>query len=245
MKIKHAVVLLSGGLDSLVTLADARSNRTFQAIHGLRVDYGQRQGPQEAFASRRMVSAYGVHYEEVTVGMSFLDGHRLLDPGITILGQIACKEFGVPYVESDKREHIVPYRNSLMLSLGSMFAASVGATDLWVGFDYNEERGNALDKSPAYVDAFNTTLSIAADTVAPVKVHSPLQGNHKRQTVRMGEGLGVDWSLSWSCYNGFDRHCGGCGACEVRKKGFREAGTKDPTEYLPRQELRSLLGVVA
>lgn len=222
-----AVVLLSGGLDSTTVLAHAKS--LGYEPYALSFRYGQRH-VVELEAAQRVASAQGVA------------GHIVCDIDLRAFGGSALTaDIDVPKHESaaEVAENIpvtyVPARNTVFLSFALAYAEVVGATDLFIGV-------NALDYSgypdcrPEYIQAYENMANLATRAGvegARLKIHTPLIDKTKAQIVEMGLALGVDYSLTLSCYDPDEtgRSCGRCDSCLLRLKGFAEAGTSDPIEY--------------
>lgn len=219
---KKAVVLLSGGLDSMVCAALARE-QGFEVL-ALTVDYQQRHRV-ELEAARRIASELADRHIILPLDLSRFGGSALTDD---IAVPKAGVEEGIPVT-------YVPARNTVFLSLALAWAEAEGARDLFVGV-------NALDYSgypdcrPGFIAAFEELANRA--TKAGVEgegftVHAPLQHMTKADIAREAARLGLDAGLSHSCYDPSTdgRHCGLCDACRLRAKGFAEAGLGDPTHY--------------
>jgi 7-cyano-7-deazaguanine synthase len=222
-----AVVLLSGGLDSMVTAALARE-RGFRLL-ALTVDYNQRHRI-ELGAARRIAAALGV--ERHIVLPLDLTGFG----GSALTAAIAVPKSGVE--EGTIPVTYVPARNTIFLSLCLGWAEAAGARDLFIGV-------NALDYSgypdcrPEFVRAFQDMADLA--TKAGVEggrftVRTPLIDLTKADIVRAAARLGLDPAMSWSCYDPAPAgaHCGLCDSCRLRARGFAEAGLPDPTRYAER-----------
>lgn len=227
-KTRKAVVLLSGGLDSATALAIARSEG-FEC-YALSFRYGQRHGV-ELDAAHRVAASLGVAE------------HLVLDLDLGRIGGSALTDdIAVPKnrSESDMSREIpvtyVPARNTIFLSHALAWAEVIGAQDIFIGV-------NALDYSgypdcrPEYIEAFERMGNLA--TKAGVEgvqfhIHAPLIRMTKSEIIRTGIRLGVDYSLTHSCYDPAPdgRACGRCDSCLIRKKGFKEAGVEDPTRYV-------------
>ncbi|MCD6383545.1 MAG: 7-cyano-7-deazaguanine synthase QueC, partial [Thermoplasmata archaeon] len=220
---KRAVVLLSGGLDSSVTAAYARSKG--YSIYALTVIYGQTHSRE--IESAKSVAKY-LKAEE----------HRIIELPPFIFQSSAL--LGAEEIPTDRRlEEIpdssipptyVPARNIVLLSIASAWAESVGAEAVFIGV-------NALDYSgypdcrPEFIEAFQEVLkrgTKAGVEGRAIKIVAPLINMSKGEIVRLGHSLGLDFSLTWSCYKGGERACGVCDSCKLRIKGFKEAGLKDP-----------------
>ncbi len=224
---RPAVVLLSGGLDSTTCLAWALGQGF--VCHTLAVDYGQRHRV-ELEAARRVTAALGVSdHREVRVDLRALGGSSLTsDRAVPKRRDVAALTTGIPST-------YVPARNTIFLGVALGFAETLGSTDLVAGM-------NALDYSgypdcrPEFVRAFEGLAALATRAGvegARFQVHTPLMALDKAGIVRLGLSLGVDYSLTHSCYDPSPAGlaCGECDSCQLRAKGFREAGVPDPTRY--------------
>jgi len=224
---KKAVVLLSGGLDSTTTLAVARAEG-FDCF-ALSFDYGQRH-QVELEASRRVAKAMGVREHRVT----------RLDPEL-FRGSALTDDVAVPKHRTEKQISqgipvtYVPCRNLIFLSFAAAWAEVLPATDIFLGI-------NALDYSgypdcrPEFISAFENLVNLgskAGQEGARFKIHAPLVTMSKAEIVRKAIDLGVDLSLTHSCYDPSPDGvaCGECDACLLRQKGFKEAGQRDPIAY--------------
>ncbi len=215
------IVLVSGGLDSLVVAGMARA--AGYRLFALTIDYNQRHRV-ELKAAAKVAAVLGAERHVILpVDLTSFGGSALTDNEIAV--PKAGVEPGIPVT-------YVPARNSIFLSLALGWAEAVGAHDLGIGV-------NALDYSgypdcrPLFIDAFEAMASAATkagDEGRSFKVHTPLMDMTKADIVRAGLDLGLDLGLSWSCYDpGLDeRPCGACDSCRLRAKGFAEAGAEDP-----------------
>jgi 7-cyano-7-deazaguanine synthase len=223
-----AVILLSGGLDSATTAAIARE-RGF-AIYALTVDYGQRHR-FELQAARRVAEAMGVSRHLVlSVDLRQLGGSALTN-AIDVPKDRRPEEMeqGIPVT-------YVPARNTVLLSLALAYAEIVGAADIFLGVNAVDYSGYP-DCRPEFLAAFQQLANLA--TKAGVEgrlhftIHAPLVELSKAQIIRRGTALGVDYALTHTCYDPSPSglSCGRCDACQLRLKGFAEAGLEDPLEY--------------
>ncbi|MDX6562760.1 MAG: 7-cyano-7-deazaguanine synthase [Gaiellales bacterium] len=232
---KNAVVLLSGGLDSTTVLAIAQSEG--YTAYALSFQYGQRHAT-ELDAARRVAAEAGV------------GGHVVADIDLRVFGGSALTDdIDVPKGRSDGELGAgipityVPARNTIFLSFALAYAETLGASDVFVGV-------NALDYSgypdcrPEYIEAFERMANLA--TKAGVEgsqrlvIHAPLMQLTKEGIIRRGLELGVDYSVTQSCYDpdAEGRACGQCDACRLRLRGFAAAGVPDPAPYQPAAAVR-------
>ena len=219
---KQAVVLLSGGLDSMVCAALARE-AGFDVL-ALTVDYGQRHRI-ELESARKIAADLAVRHLVLPIDLAAFGGSALTD-------DIAVPKSGVG---EGIPVTYVPARNTLFLSLALAWAEAAGARDLFVGV-------NALDYSgypdcrPEFIAAFQRLANLATKAGVEgeeITVHAPLVHMTKADIAREAARLGLDAGLSHSCYDPAPdgRACGQCDACRLRAKGFAEAGLPDPTRY--------------
>jgi len=225
---KPAVILLSGGLDSATTAAIARQQGF--AIYALTVDYGQRHR-FELQAARHVAEAMGVSRHLVlSVDLAQLGGSALTD-AIDV-----PKDRDAEEIAENIPPTYVPARNTILLSLALAYAEIVGAADVFIGVNAVDYSGYP-DCRPEFVAAFQRLANLA--TKAGVEgrlhftIHAPLIGLSKAQIIRRGTELGVDYSLTHTCYDPDPSglSCGRCDACQLRLKGFAEAGLEDPLAY--------------
>jgi 7-cyano-7-deazaguanine synthase len=226
---KRAVVLLSGGLDSATTLAIAR--RDGFEPHALSFDYGQRH-KLELDAAKRIAAALGAREHRIAkIDLRIFGGSALT-------GEIAVPKNREAKNASDIPVTYVPARNTIFLSYALAWCEVLGAIDIFIG-------ANAIDYSgypdcrPEFIAAFERLANLA--TKAGVegtrfRIHAPLISLSKADIIRKGTELGVDFSLTHSCYDpAEDGHaCGECDSCRLRLEGFRAAGLADPIRYANR-----------
>lgn len=225
---KKAVVLLSGGLDSTTTLAIAR--REGFALHALTFRYGQRHDA-EIDAARRVAAKSGV------------EEHLIADIDLRMFGGSALTS-DVPVPKGRHTDEMsqgipvtyVPARNTIFLSFALAWAEVLEASDIFIGV-------NALDYSgypdcrPEFIEAYERMANLATKSGVEgrtkTRIHTPLLHLTKAQIVSQGLELGVDYGITSTCYDpdSRGRACGRCDACQLRLKGFTEAGQKDPVEY--------------
>jgi 7-cyano-7-deazaguanine synthase len=220
--VKSAVVLLSGGLDSMVCAGLARE-RGFSVV-ALTVDYNQRHRVELA-AARRIASELSDRHIVVPLDLTGFGGSALTSD-IEVPKDGVAQGIPVTYV---------PARNTIFLSLALGLAEAAGARDLFIGVNAVDYSGYP-DCRPEFIAEFDKLANVA--TKAGVegdvfKIHAPLQHLTKADIVAEAQRLGLDAALSFSCYDpeADSRHCGQCDACRLRAKGFAEAGIADPTVY--------------
>jgi 7-cyano-7-deazaguanine synthase len=224
-----AVVLLSGGLDSVTCAAIARASGF--AVHALTVDYNQRHRV-ELEAARRAAAIYAVRHIVLPLDLRAFGGSALTSDIAVPKGEGTVDSGVIPPT-------YVPARNTVFLSVALAWAEAIGARDIFIGV-------NALDYSgypdcrPAFIAAFEAlaaTATKAGSEGERFKVHTPLIDLDKAGIAREAARLGVDIAGTWTCYDpataadGTPLHCGRCDACRLRHKGFEEAGLPDPTAY--------------
>ena len=221
---KKAVVLLSGGLDSATCLAIARSEGF--ASYCLSFNYGQRHCA-ELVAADRVVKALGAaEHRIVNFGLAQFGGSALTDPTIAVPTDGVQPGIPVTYV---------PARNTIMLSLALAWAEVLGSRDIFVGVNAVDYSGYP-DCRPEYIAAFETMANLATKAGVEghkLSIHAPLIDLSKTEIIRAGAALGVDYSLTVSCYQADNdgRACGVCDSCRLRAEGFSAAGLPDPTVY--------------
>lgn len=223
-----AVVLLSGGLDSSTALAVARS-QGFEC-HALSVDYGQRHRVELERAAVVARALGAVEHRVVALDLRQIGGSALT-------ADVAVpKDRGAEEIGSGVPVTYVPARNTILLGLALGYAEVVGAFDLFIGANVMDYSGYP-DCRPEFLAAFEALANLATkagtEGAGTFRVHSPLLKMTKAEIIREGVRLGVDYALTLSCYDpdATGRACGRCDSCQLRKKGFAEAGVPDPTPY--------------
>jgi 7-cyano-7-deazaguanine synthase len=221
---KRAVVLVSGGLDSATTLAIAREQG--RECYALSVDYGQRHRAELDAASLIAKSMGVVEHRTLRVDLGGIGGSALTDPSIAVP---ESPQVGIPVT-------YVPARNTVMLSFALGWAEVLNAPEIFIGVNAVDYSGYP-DCRPAFIAAFervaNLATKVAVEGVMSFKVVAPLIDLTKAQIVQRGAALGIDYSMTVSCYQADDagRACGRCDACRLRREGFANAAIPDPTRY--------------
>ena len=246
---KSAVVLVSGGLDSAVALAvarrdvgaaseagaRARTNAGEGLLHALSIDYGQRHRV-ELEAARKVAASMGASHRVISIDLRAVGGSALT-AAIDVPKDRDADELshGIPIT-------YVPARNLTFLSIALGYAEVLGSRDLYIGVNAVDYSGYP-DCRPEFIESFRQTANLA--TKAGVEdhdahargfaIHTPLMMLSKPEIIRLGVSLGVDFSLTTSCYDpdAAGRACGRCDSCQIRRRGFVEAGVPDPTRYAP------------
>ena len=222
---RHAVVLVSGGLDSATALALARAQGFI--CHALSVDYGQRHAAELA-AARQVAAAAGCEHRLMRVDLAAIGGSALTDPAIAV-PEVPGRGIPVTYV---------PARNTLLLSLALAWAEVLGARDIFVGVNVLGSSGYP-DCRPEFIAAFEALARLATKAGVegePCHIHTPLIAMSKAEIIGAGARLGLDYACTVSCYqaDAAGRACGRCDSCRLRAAGFSAAGIADPTRYQER-----------
>jgi 7-cyano-7-deazaguanine synthase len=231
-----AVALLSGGLDSttVLALAVARGYR----VHALSVRYGQRHA-SEIDAARRIADRYGVDHQVVDVDLRAIGGSAL------------TADIPVPKDRSEEQRAdgipvtYVPARNTVLLAMALAWSEVVGAADIFIGVNAIDYSGYP-DCRPAFLAAFERLANVATKAGVEgslrVRIHAPLIDLTKGEIIALGRSLDVDYGLTISCYDPdpAGAACGRCDACQLRLKGFADAGAGDPAPYRTDYQHRSL-----
>lgn len=221
---KKAIVLLSGGLDSATTLAIARS-QDFRC-YALSIDYGQRHHV-ELNAAQKIAQSLGSHnHQIIKIDLTTFGGSALTDQSIKV--PTSGENPGIPVT-------YVPARNTIMLSLALAWAETLDCRDIFTGVNAVDYSGYP-DCRAEYIQAFGIMANLATKASVEGKqltIHAPLMLLSKQEIIHAGLALGVDYSLTVSCYQADEagRACGVCDSCRIRKAGFKEANIPDPTAY--------------
>lgn len=222
----RAVVLLSGGLDSSTALAIALSKG--RDVHALTIDYGQRHR-KEVTAARKVAKHFGVKDHKVLrIDLTQIGGSALTDRRVAVPERRTMQEIGrgIPAT-------YVPARNTILLGLALALAESLDADEIYIAANFLDASGYP-DCRPEFYEAFRGVARLGTKRGVegrPIEIHTPLIRMTKADIVRTGARLGVPFALTWSCYHGRVKACGACDSCQLRLKGFREAGVDDPLPY--------------
>ena len=221
-----AVLLVSGGLDSTTCLAIARE-QDFD-LYALTINYGQRHD-HELNSAKMVVDFYSIQdHSIIDIDLRQFGGSALTD-------QIDVPKNRDPSEMVDIPATYVPARNTVFLSLALAWAETLGSSDIFIGVNALDYRGYP-DCRPEYISSFERTANLATKagaTGSTIKIHTPLINMTKSDIIKTGIKLGVDYSLTSSCYDPNENGdpCGNCDSCYLRLKGFKEAEAKDPLNY--------------
>jgi len=218
-----AVILLSGGLDSATTLAIAKKEG--YACHALSFNYGQRHVAELNAAKKVARALNAATYKIIDLDLTWIGGSALTDTRIAV-PEAPTRGIPVTYV---------PARNTIFLSYALGFAETLGAGDIFIGVNAVDYSGYP-DCRPEYIKAFETMACLATRAGVegnPFRIHTPLIHLSKAEIIKKGVELGVDYSLTVSCYqaDAQGHACGRCDSCRFRKEGFTQAGIPDPVPY--------------
>ncbi len=219
---KSALVLFSGGLDSTTMLAMIKSDG--YEITALTINYNQRHVSEIEF-SKKSLSQLQINKQIIfDLDLSKIGGSALTD------------DIPVPIDSNDNiPTTYVPARNTIFLSLASSFAERLNISDIFIGANIIDYSGYP-DCRPEFIKSFEKTINLGTKLGVEgshIRIHTPLIKMTKAEIIRKGHSLGVDYSLTLSCYNPTDSGlaCGKCDSCKFRKDGFKNAGLSDPTKY--------------
>ena len=223
---RRAVVLLSGGLDSATTLGIARADG--YECFCLSLDYDQRNRSELAAAARVAKALGAAEHRVLHLSLGAFGGSALTDDSIAV--PVGGAQPGIPVT-------YVPARNTIMLSLALAWAEVLGSSDIFVGVNSVDYSGYP-DCRPEYVAAYESMANLATKAAVEgqrLHIHAPLMTLSKAQIIRRGIELGVDYSLTVTCYQADPqgRACGVCDSCRLRREGFIGSGAADPTRYMP------------
>lgn len=217
-----AIVLVSGGLDSAVCLAEAVLDYDVSLLH---INYGQRTEARELAAFRALADHYGLA-RRLVADISYLreiGGSSLVDRDLEV-------ETGLPEAGQQVPSTYVPFRNAHILCVGVSWAEVIGAEALFIGA-VQEDGSGYPDCRQEFYDKFAAAAEAGTRPETHIAIRTPLIRMTKADIVRRGLELGAPLHLTWSCYTDSDRACGICESCRLRLRGFAEAGETDPIPY--------------
>ena len=214
---KDSIIIYSGGLDSTTLLYEERE----RIAVAVTFDYGSNHAAREIACARRHCAELGI--EHIVIDLAFIS--RYFNSSLTA-GADAIPEGN--YDDENMRSTVVPFRNGIMLSVACGLAESRGLKRVLIA-NHGGDHAIYPDCRPEFVKAMDSAMT--AGTYEGVKLVAPYTNITKGDIVRRGVKMGVDYSTTYSCYRGGERHCGRCGTCRERKEAFAEAGIIDPTNY--------------
>ena len=219
---KKAIVLLSGGLDSTTALYFAKS-QGFDELYAITFLYGQKHD-KELKSAQAVAKSVGVkEHKIVNLLLNQWHGCSLTDPDMDVKDGNAERQ--------DIPDTYVPARNMVFLSVAASWADALDITDIFIGVsevDYSGYVDCREEFIKAMEQAVNLGTVLGAEKKQHITIHAPFMHMTKADEVKLGERLGVDFGLTWTCYRGGDNPCGTCDSCLLRAKAFAEAGVEDP-----------------
>ena len=217
----YAITVLSGGMDSTVLAHLAQG--LYEQVDLVSVDYGQRHRTELTFAART-ADALGCAHDVLDLPLNrMLTGSALTDDSVDVPhGHYAAESMAAT---------VVPNRNAILISMAYAVAVARGADAVLVGVHAGDHFVYP-DCRPGFVNALDHALRLGNEGYGEVRLEAPFVHHSKTDIARLGARLGVDWAMTWSCYEGGDVHCGRCGTCVERREALRDAGVDDPTAYL-------------
>jgi len=228
---RKAVVLVSGGMDSCVTLAMARERHGSGNLALLHASYGQRTEARERRAFTDIAAFYGIR-ERLIVQLDHfraIGGSALTDKNIAVpenqLGAAGPRGSSIPVT-------YVPFRNAHFLSVAVSWSEAIGAGAIYIGAVAEDSSGYP-DCRPEYYRAFQQVVREGTRPDTHIEIVAPVITLKKSEIIRRGIELGAPLHLTWSCYQGEDLACGACDSCLLRRKAFTEAAVRDPIPYRP------------
>ena len=223
---KTAVILLSGGLDSTTTLAIALDSG--YSVYAMTFNYGQRH-TREVPSAKDIAKYYKLPRNEIIK----LDFQKIISSALIDRSKSIPENRSMEELANNIPETYVPARNIILLSYALAWAETLGAEAVFIGVNSIDYSGYP-DCRPEFISAFERVAALGTRSGSegkPIKIITPLINMTKAEIIKRGHELGVPFNMTWSCYKGGARACGKCDSCQLRLKGFREAGLNDPLEY--------------
>jgi 7-cyano-7-deazaguanine synthase len=214
---KDSIIIVSGGMDSITMLYDKKD----EIALGISFDYGSNHNKREIPFAEMHCKRLGIKH--ITIPLDFM--HQYFKSSL-LEGADAIPEGN--YDEDNMKSTVVPFRNGIMLSIAIGIAESNGLKKVLIA-NHAGDLTIYPDCRPEFINAINTTAK--AGTFVGVEVSAPYTDITKGEIASIGKRLGLDYSETWSCYKGGEKHCGKCGTCMERKEALRDAGIEDTTEY--------------
>lgn len=214
---KDSVIVLSGGLDSTTLLHEYKE----KVALAVTFDYGSRHNAREIECARKQCGMLGI--EHLVIPLGFMGDY--FKSSLLVGGEEIPEGH---YADANMKSTVVPFRNGIMLSVAAGLAESRGLGNVLIA-NHGGDHAIYPDCRPGFVAAMGE--AIKEGTYEGVRLLAPYTHITKADIVRHGAGLGVDYSITYSCYNGGGEHCGRCGTCTERREAFQLAGVADPTAY--------------
>lgn len=217
-----AIVLVSGGMDSLITLAIAREQYHTALLH---ISYGQRTEKRELKAFHSISGHYGIDETLVTSA-----------PILKQIGGSSLTDNSIPVAEPDLESSsiptsYVPFRNAHFLSCAVSWAEITNTSVIFIGA-VSEDSSGYPDCRREFYDTFEDLINVGTKPETHIKINTPIIDLKKKDIILQGARLDTPFHLTWSCYQRSDKACGNCDSCMLRLRAFKEAGLTDPIEYL-------------
>ncbi|MCD8296433.1 MAG: 7-cyano-7-deazaguanine synthase QueC [Prevotella sp.] len=217
MEKKDCAIIVSGGMDSVTLLYDMRDRIAL----GITFDYGSNHNANEIAFAKLHCERLGIKHVIIQLGFmsayfksSLLEGAEAIPEG--------------SYADENMKSTVVPFRNGIMLSIAVGIAECNGLKSVLIA-NHSGDHAIYPDCRPTFIDSF--CAATEAGTYAGIKVVAPYMNISKCDIAKRGKALGIDYSETWSCYKGGEKHCGKCATCIERRQALREAGITDNTEY--------------
>lgn len=217
-----AIVLVSGGMDSLVSAAIASTKYELAFLH---INYGQRTEKRELKAFNDIADHYNVQ-KRLVVSIEYLaqiGGSSLTDNSIEVSkADVENKEVPTSYV---------PFRNANILAIATSWAEVIGASKIFIGA-VEEDSSGYPDCREVFYEAYNKMIGLGTKPETIITIETPIIHMKKFEIIKLGSELNAPLGLSWSCYQNENKACGVCDSCALRLRGFQLAGIDDPIEYI-------------
>jgi len=212
------LAVLSGGMDSTCALYKAMKEG-HEIVKAVAFDYGSKHNKQEHKYAKQTCEKLDIPFKVINLDFSEFESDLLISGGDIPEGH---------YADPNMKKTVVPFRNGIMLAFSTGIAESCGAEAIMLGNHFGDHAVYP-DCRKDFVEAMSQAMTLG--TYEKIKLYAPFTEITKTDIAVLGDKLGVDWSLTYSCYNGRDKHCGKCGTCVERIEAFHDGKVNDPTEY--------------
>lgn len=214
---KDSIIIVSGGMDSITMLYDCKERIALAVTF----DYGSKHNAREMVFAKMHCERLGIPH--LVIPLSFMAQYF---KSSLLIGGEEIPEGN--YDDENMKSTVVPFRNGIMLAIAAGLAESNGLKHVMMA-NHSGDHAIYPDCRPQFVDAMSS--AITAGTYEGITLFAPYTNLTKTDIVKRGNSLGIDYSETWSCYKGGEKHCGKCGTCTERREALREAGIEDTTEY--------------